>query len=119
LLAIAVKNLENGALYQEGGDISSGKRSVPKKEAKEHKQQLERLKETVRTSLSILWLLTIYLVCLRVFHFIGLQFLLLRRFYHFMIVTDIGYLQQPEFYKYLEEVDKELLDFHDEGIEVS
>lgn len=65
-----VKKSENGTLDEEGRDMSGGKLSVPKKEAREHKQQLERLKET-----------------------------------------------QPDFYKYLEEVDKELLDFDDEGID--
>lgn len=65
-----VKKLDNGMLDEESKDISGGRLSVSKKGAKEHKQQLERLKET-----------------------------------------------QPDFYKYLEEVDKELLEFDDEGVD--
>ncbi|CAO2817772.1 unnamed protein product [Amaranthus hypochondriacus] len=63
-----VKKSQNVVSDEVGNDISGGK--ISKKEAKEHKQQLETLKQT-----------------------------------------------QPEFYEYLKEVDKELLEFDDEGID--
>lgn len=64
------KKSDNVVSNEVGDDISGGMSSVSKLEAKEHKKQLESLKET-----------------------------------------------QPEFYEYLKEVDKELLEFDDEGID--
>lgn len=75
-------------------------------QAKEHKDQLERLKEKVSKSTSLysssLLDVSIKLVwALRVFE-------------SFVIV-----LQDPAFYEYLRERDQELLHFNDEDIDVS
>lgn len=65
------RSLQRDIPEEEKDNLSSGKLSVSKKEAREHKEQLERLKKT-----------------------------------------------QPEFYEYLKDVDKELLDFDDhEGVD--
>ncbi|KAK9755770.1 hypothetical protein RND81_01G049200 [Saponaria officinalis] len=62
------KKLDSTKMSDESNDLFDGKSPVSKKEAKEHKKQLELLKET-----------------------------------------------HPEFYEYLKDVDKELLEFDDEG----
>ncbi|XP_074303175.1 nucleolar complex-associated protein 2-like [Silene latifolia] len=64
------KTIRNTDVLDDGDDVGNGKGPVTKKEAKEHKKQLELLKET-----------------------------------------------QPEFYDYLKDVDKELLEFDDDAFD--
>ena len=51
--------------------------------------------------------------------FMEIYYLLLEISTYFSGWLTSGFLQQPEFYEYLKEVDKELLEFDDEGIDVS